>query len=641
MLFTSQALGSLPYTDSTYVSSISTKTGQSVGISASGSFSSCTCDLTAGGCDIACCCDSDCPSATVSQWRLSKNYCLDEINDQKILTFSQCLDRTFTGGLDDLQDGLKVYDKNIRALFCVTSSSSRETVSSFYDNQRSVGTAAQFNTTKNSLSLTTVTNPQYPQTQQLSTVQQLQGYSAMEPLLGYRNQSDTTRQYNKDKKLYLERKDLFGLCGRGRSIKYLQDQDQEECGYIPQPMTQQFCRSTLAPSVKALSLQVSTDQTLNTFATLVPGISRKFSLNNYTEMPIDSTVFHDSVYNSTDCSCDYLLLETHYTVYSTDFNSSFGVQSQINNITVDLIYGHFTPLNCTVNVQITQKNSIKFKQSIYSRKNSGGPGYIKGKKLLTGTSANATQGQHINMTKGGFKIRGADNHGMCYNLKTSLQTGLNTTNYTIETPSENLYMDDPILSFDDSTIYGCKINLTRQELINFCSNKTWQNMMLFQNFQLLKYVGRFGNSNPHYLSDWVQATVDSQKDKSLITASWDEPSGTCVLPSAYFVQIFYSKINTRSDPQYQIVKVVHYADTLNAWVYKKPDPTQGQDFQAILSLQFYEVDQDENFYAPPTPNPFKALPRNILYPFYVYGGSIQNMALSLGIIAFTVLSILQ
>jgi hypothetical protein len=75
-------------------------------------------------------------------------------------------------------------------------------------------------------------------------------------------------------------------------------------------------------------------------------------------MDINGTVFHDSEFNSTDCSCNNMLLETHYTVYFADFNNSFGVQNQVTNITVDLIYGHYTPLNCSVNVQLTQKNSI-------------------------------------------------------------------------------------------------------------------------------------------------------------------------------------------------------------------------------------------------------------------------------------------
>lgn len=137
----------------------------------------------------------------------------------------------------------------------------------------------------------------------------------------------------------------------------------------------------------------------------------------------------------------------------------------------------------------------------------------------------------------------------------------------------------------------------------------------------MQYVGRFGNANPHYISDWIKVELDQSKDKFDITVDWDENTGTCAFPSSYFVQVFYTKINTKSKPQYQIVKVSHYADTLNAWVFKKPNAGEKQDFQALLSVQFYEYDQEANFYSPKTPNPFKPLPRNILYPFYVYGGA--------------------
>ena len=47
------------------------------------------------------------------------------------------------------------------------------------------------------------------------------------------------------------------------------------------------------------------------------------------------------------------------------------------------------------------------------------------------------------------------------------------------------------------------MQFTRDELSNYCTSKQWQNLMLFQNFNLLKYVGRFGNSDPHLISDWV------------------------------------------------------------------------------------------------------------------------------------------
>ncbi len=49
----------------------------------------------------------------------------------------------------DLQDGLKVYGKNIRSLFCITSSSSLDKVSSFVDTKYTVTDAAVFNNSIN------------------------------------------------------------------------------------------------------------------------------------------------------------------------------------------------------------------------------------------------------------------------------------------------------------------------------------------------------------------------------------------------------------------------------------------------------------------------------------------------------------
>jgi hypothetical protein len=85
----------------------------------------------------------------VKKWRLNKDFCLDEINEQKILSSKECFDRTLTSQLMDLQDGLKVYGKNIRSLFCVTSSSSLDKVASFVDTKYTVTDAAVFNTSIN------------------------------------------------------------------------------------------------------------------------------------------------------------------------------------------------------------------------------------------------------------------------------------------------------------------------------------------------------------------------------------------------------------------------------------------------------------------------------------------------------------
>ena len=52
------------------------------------------------------------------------------------------------------------------------------------------------------------------------------------------------------------------------------------------------------------------------------------------------------------------------------------------------------------------------------------------------------------------------------------------------------------------------------------------------------------------------------------------------------------------------------------------------------------MDQDANLYAPETPNPLKALPRNILYPFYVYGQAGMSVVISLTALAIASMSLL-
>lgn len=71
-------------------------------------------------------------------------------------------------------------------------------------------------------------------------------------------------------------------------------------------------------------------------------------------------------------------------------------------MTLDLIYGDYTPPSCSSPVSFKRKSSFTFKNSIYSRSNSGGPGYIKGMKLLVGTANSTANGTYINVSTNGF-----------------------------------------------------------------------------------------------------------------------------------------------------------------------------------------------------------------------------------------------
>lgn len=128
-------------------------------------------------------------------------------------------------------------------------------------------------------------------------------------------------------------------------------------------------------------------------------------------------------------------MEAHYTVYFENYDSSFSTNFKITNVTVDVVYGKLTPDSCTSPVQLQRKSSWTFKQSIYSRENSGGPGFIPGAPIPIGVqvSDNAAS-PYINVTRGGMEIRGADKNGECYYVKMGLN-GQNVTSYSIETPS--------------------------------------------------------------------------------------------------------------------------------------------------------------------------------------------------------------
>ena len=65
----------------------------------------------------------------------------------------------------------------------------------------------------------------------------------------------------------------------------------------------------------------------------------------------------------------------------------------------------------------------------------------------------------------------------------------------IDNAEVKTYYEDPILSFEDSTIYGCTLQLTLDELQDFCQRNLYQHLMLYQNLFLMDKVGISGNAD--------------------------------------------------------------------------------------------------------------------------------------------------
>ena len=217
---------------------------------------------------------------------------------------------------------------------------------------------------------------------------------------------------------------------------------------------------------------------------------------------------------------------------------------------MSLIYGSLKVV-ADQQVQISRSIEINWIQKSTSRKNSGSPGYTEMSPLKIGklNTADPNKDPYIDEYSNGYVLRGADNTGKCYNIEKSLTTPQDTAKtFLIKNENEFNYFDDPLLTFEDSILTGCHLDLTYDELQKFCQDEQYKNMMIFQNLFGIKYIGKFGNSQPEFLKDWIQVeTIPGVK-----TSTFD--SGQCKFPSTGILRYYFQKIGRSTDPQFVITK---------------------------------------------------------------------------------------
>ena len=146
---------------------------------------------------------------------------------------------------------------------------------------------------------------------------------------------------------------FYGDCERQLPLQFMINKKEEECGLIPKVLDSNFCTNNLSPMKNDFNYVLSQDGSQVNFTNMIPGIQKKFSLNDYTEIPLTTsqqTTFLDSQFNPSDCSCDHILMEAHHTVYFENFDSNFSTNFKITNITVDVVYGKLIPDTCSTPV---------------------------------------------------------------------------------------------------------------------------------------------------------------------------------------------------------------------------------------------------------------------------------------------------
>ena len=270
----------------------------------------------------------------------------------------------------------------------------------------------------------------------------------------------------------------------------------------------------------------------------------------------------------------------------------------------------------TNTIRFDQTYSVTFKDSQYSRVQSGSPGYQKGLKILAG-ALSSTVTNFISANEGGFELYGADESGNWLIDSTSFSTS-------------SKYYRNPILTFNDGAIYGWKLSYTNTQLQSFCTGTDNQNIALFKNLiNNLKYVGIYGNSNPHFISDWVSVTYVST---SATSASYSGRS--CSFDAGMSLRFYLTRLGTTDNPQYKVTSVRIVPQRLT-WTHTKLLSTDTQDFHALLSISFHVVPQSSSDFNPSVPNDLPKMSRNTLYPFFLYDNAYERFN---GIVIIAVLA---
>ena len=268
----------------------------------------------------------------------------------------------------------------------------------------------------------------------------------------------------------------------------------------------------------------------------------KFSLDSHLEtwVPnkdadgnvIAETTFREVVYTedtdngNNSCLCDNFVLEAHYKVY---FKESSTNAYEIVDFNVDIVYGS-KEKKCDEEYIHTfnLKTSVTYLESKNSRKLSGSPGYLRGEPVIIGNvelveytdeSGSTSLEDKIDINLNGFPLRGADDYGNCFYVdetvrepKEKLSDSVPNLDFLIGNYEEKTYFEDPVLTFEDSLVYGCKLELTLEELQDFCRNSYYKHLMLYQNLFLMKQVGVSGNADQHFASDWIDVEVVEDED---------------------------------------------------------------------------------------------------------------------------------
>ena len=359
-------------------------------------------------------------------------------------------------------------------MMCQTKSSSQTNVDSFISKLPAPTTTEEFNALVTDQSAD-FTNQDFkvPTSSPLREFQKGAGYQPLELLRGFA-EIDGVKVSKFENRLNFVQPGFFGECNDMSTISFMHPFGIQTCGFAKQAITQEFCDSLSIANVLGMQIYPKGDPADAAIAVTLGKVQKyEFSGKYSLDATATAETLKDVKPTFSAGSCDNFALEVHLKIQFAPIADSTTGGFEITQAVADVVYGKVTAASAQDQLQLQRKTSLSWFENEHSRQNSGAPGYVKGSILKTGTlytpppanSGDEAEKPYIQEPIGGFPMLGADNTGKCLFIKEALidpKTKIDTAD--MESIKDLKYFEDESLSFDDSLLTGCHIDLNYQEL---------------------------------------------------------------------------------------------------------------------------------------------------------------------------------
>ncbi|CAI2362570.1 unnamed protein product [Moneuplotes crassus] len=476
----------------------------------------CECDLTSNSCDAYCCCDYDCSSLR-SQWK-KNNLCRDEA-EEVALPLNDCVSDSNIKNYNR-ERGEYSYAGPLTRLFCIFFNNHPPS-NKFFKTKTSVT-----NDEVNDLDSSDVTFGT-----KLFTIDETPTnnyYSIGDPLFAIYQDQGNARHFR------LPKPGFSGACDFNSPALYLTNEDVTCMGELTFSSAsctgadfnpQYYFKGRMSLVLNPQSTSSIVDVTSSAYYTVDTN-------GKYTKA---TTAAPASTFTSTT-QCGNILKEAIYTFKYTNRSDGFLVPSSVDVILVLYESLTTTTAGSTVSVPMRFRTFFELDNSVSQKTyRSGNSGYLGNEPLLVGTTSSSSLG--IDSNPDGYRVEVS---------ATTCETSSNQAD-KLTTTAENT------LNFNQNLTTGCYVEAlgtTAAEFQTLCNNAARGSLNIFSQLTNLNRVGKYGNANVNYPSDWI--TVIEQ-DLDYATSTYDATAQTCNLLTEVSVQFLTAK---RGSPENQHAYII-------------------------------------------------------------------------------------